>query len=177
MREREREREREQEKERERIPGRHQSLTQGLNSRTVRSWPEPKWRVGRWINWATQVLLDGLLNSGASTAVSLNPFSSYLFPWDYLLQCNDFCYQQIFFSNLLPESKGFFIYSYGTYLTGLQFFFLIPICPKQSSSYSQRLKSVLLFLFSASLIVIINCTGLRANTLVTALLPGILASM
>ena len=35
-----------------------QSMTPGSNSQSSRSWPEPKWRVGRWINWATQVPLS-----------------------------------------------------------------------------------------------------------------------
>ena len=62
--ERERERssgggaERERERERNSQAGSAlsaQSLTHGLNSQTVRSWPEPKARVRRLTNWATQV--------------------------------------------------------------------------------------------------------------------------
>ena len=36
-----------------------QSLPQGLNSWTMRLWPEPK--LGRLTNWATQVLQEGIL--------------------------------------------------------------------------------------------------------------------
>ena len=42
------------ERGKERIPS-SQSQMRGLNSQTMRSSPEPKSRVGRLLNWATQV--------------------------------------------------------------------------------------------------------------------------
>ena len=53
-----------------------QSPICGSNSRTVRSWPEPKPRVGHLTNWATQVPLEYVSSLGST-----------MFFWKEMLLC------------------------------------------------------------------------------------------
>ena len=88
-RERERDRERQRETERERESQVGSTLimepNMGLNLTTVRSWPEPKSRVGHSTDWATQVPLVFVFIVKFSCILDKSPssdtwFADYFFP-------------------------------------------------------------------------------------------------
>ena len=61
-----------------------QSTTWGLNSRTLRSWPEPKSRVKCLIDWATQVPQNVLFYPQNGNKKMADAFTSYYYPIYFL---------------------------------------------------------------------------------------------